>query len=76
MVVRELKGVLRRAWWSIELMGGMVECFLRMMGGSISRLWGGAGAAMSDKLCSGASLDQSTWRAVARGEEIGLSEAR
>lgn len=38
MVVRELKGVLRRAWWSIELMGGMVECFLRMMGGSISRL--------------------------------------
>lgn len=53
-----------------------MECFLRIMGGSTSRLWGGAGAAISDKLCSGASLVLSTVRALVRGDEIGLSEAR
>jgi hypothetical protein len=74
MAVRGLKGVVRTAWWSIEDVGGRVECFLRMMGGSINRLWGGAGAAISDRLCSGASLTGSTLRALLRGEEMGLSE--
>jgi hypothetical protein len=54
MAARGLKGVVRTAWWSTEDVGGggggRVECFLRMMGGSISRLWGGAGAAISDRL--------------------------
>lgn len=76
MAARGLKGVVRTAWWSMEEGGGRVECFLRMMGGSINRLWGGAGAAISARLCSGASLAESTLRALARGEEMGLSETR
>jgi len=80
MAVRGLKGVVRTAWWSMEAVGGRVggrvECFLRMMGGSLSRPGEGDGTANSDKLCSGASLAKAVWRAAARGEEIGLSEAR
>jgi hypothetical protein len=76
MAARGLKGVVKTAWWSMDEVGGRVECFLRMMGGSINRLGGGAGAAISDKQCSGASLAESTVRALARGEEMGLSETR
>jgi len=84
MAARGLKGVVRRAWWSMEAVGGRVDgraggrvvCFLRTMGGSLSRPGGSVGAANSDRLCSGASLAKSVWRAAARGEEMGLSEAR
>jgi hypothetical protein len=53
-----------------------VDCFLRIMGGSITLLWGGAGAAISDRLWSGASLVVCAVRALVRGEEIGLSDAK
>ena len=54
----------------------MVDCLRRMMGGSISLLWGGAGTALSGKLCWMASLSVSIERALVRGEDAGLSDAR
>jgi hypothetical protein len=68
--------VAKTGWWSVEVVGGRVDCFLRIMGGSINLLWGGAGAPVSDKLCSGASLVVSNVRALVRGEETGLSDAK
>ena len=65
-------------WGSCRATGGCVDSLLRKKGGSISLLRSGAGAAMSDKLCSGASSFASVVGAAAlvRGEEMGLSDAR
>jgi hypothetical protein len=53
-----------------------VDCFRRKTGASISRRWGGNGAAVSDKLWSGASSSESIWRALVRGEDVGVSDTR
>lgn len=55
-----------------------MDSFLRNKGESTSLLRSGAGAAISDKLCSGASSFTSAVDAAAfvRGDEIGLSDAR
>ena len=57
-------------------MGVKVDNFLRATGGSTVRLGGGAGTAISNKLCSGASSVFPGLWAVARGDETGLSDAR
>jgi hypothetical protein len=73
---RELKWVARRVWWSSRAAGGYEDCLRRKTGASIRRRWGGAGAAISDKLCSGASSLGGGRRALVCGEDAGVSATR
>lgn len=53
-----------------------MDCFLRKTGASISRRWGGAGAAVSGEGCWGASSSVTSWCALERGEDVGVSATR
>lgn len=68
----------RMDWGSCRTTGEYPDSFLRKKGGSISLLCGGAGAAIPDKLCLRASSFGSVVgaAALARGDEMGLSDAR
>lgn len=69
--------VARMDFGSGEAMGGYVDSFLRNRGDAARLVCSGAGAAISDKLCSGASSFVSVVAAVlGRGDDMGLSDAR
>jgi hypothetical protein len=76
MGFRELKWVASRVWWSLRAAGGYEDCLRRKTGASIKRRWGGTGAAISDKLCSGASSAGGSRRALVRGDDVGVSATR